>query len=353
MKPTITLLFSILIVGIAQAGDFDNEDLDQAYAYLNQIRVRAGMTEFSQNSQLETAAFNHANYLVDNFLTGHSELEETTGFTGVFARDRAVSAGYHSLSVTENISYNKNSLDSIDDLMAAIYHRFAFLNLVQNEVGVGIAHVSEPNPHSAYVYNLGNSEYNALCEGPAFSGSGKIYYNVCEPDINIDGTKYEEVKETAQGNNPNIVLWPADGDDDVPPVFFEENPDPLPDYEVSGYPISIQFNPLTFTEDVEVTEFKLYRDQDNSEIQPTRLLTKSTDPNERFSALEYVLFPLERLDRDTAYRVEAKYTDNSETETLKWHFRTSLQTLSYIFQPCSIRILRVSCLWCYGQILRF
>jgi hypothetical protein len=320
MKFIITLLLSICAVGISHAGVFDQEDLNQAYAYLNQIRVRAGMTEFLQNPQLETAAFNHANYLADNLFMGHYESEGSPGFTGVSPIDRTIFAGYHSLLISENISYYNeggSSIVSIDNLMGTIYHRLAFLDFVNNEVGVGIAHVSG---YSVYVYNMGNSEYNALCQEPSFSGIGSFYFNVCEPNIKIEASVFENVAFTAQGNNPNIVLWPADGDNEVPPAFFEEIPDPLPDYSVSGYPISIQFNPLIFSEEINVSEFKLYREQDNSEIQATRLLTESSDPNEKLSGLEYVLFPLERLDWDTAYRVEAKYSNN--LETLKWHFKT-------------------------------
>ncbi len=324
MKRTFTLLPLVFSVGIAHAGVYDSGDLDQAYFYLNQLRVRAGMTEFSPNLQLEQSAFNHANYLADNLLTGHYESEGTPGFTGVAPKDRTAFAGYRSLAVSENVSSGSaDSIDSIDGLMSAIYHRFGFLDLANNEVGIGIGKVSlsDPSAHSVYVYNMGNSGLNALCEGSAFSGFGRYYYNVCEPDININATDFENAQVMVQGNNPNIVLWPADGGSDVPPAFFEESPDPLPDYSVSGYPISIQFNPLTFT-DVEVTEFKLYRESDNSEVQPTRLLTESTDPNGKLSALEYALFPLERLEWETAYRVQATYTSSSGADTLRWDFKT-------------------------------
>ncbi len=324
MKHPIILLFSVFMVGIAHAGVYEAGDLSQGYSYLNQLRVRAGMTEFSQNPLLETAAFNHANFLADNFMTGHYESQGYPGFTGAAPRDRTAFAGYRSLSVSENVSSgDSNSIDSIDGLMGAIYHRFGFLDFVKNEVGIGIGKVSlsDPKAHSVYVYNLGHSGLNALCEGPAFSGFGRYYYEVCEPNIHIGATEFEEVQKTAQGNNPSIVLWPANGDTDVPPVFFEESPDPLPDYSVSGYPVSIQFNPLAFSE-VEVSEFKLYREPDNSEIQLTRLLTQNTDPNGKFSGLEYALFPLERLEWETAYRVEAKYTSSSGADTLIWHFQT-------------------------------
>ncbi|RKZ75879.1 MAG: hypothetical protein DRQ57_05835 [Gammaproteobacteria bacterium] len=326
------LLFSLLLaLEIALAGVFEPQSLDKAYVYLNQLRASAGLTEFSQNPQLEIAAFNHANYLADNFMTGHYEAHGTFRFTGVSPKDRTINAGYRSLSVSENVStgnansidYNANSIDSIDRLMSAIYHRFGFLDFVHNEIGIGIAKVSleDPNSYSAYTYNMGNTEYNALCEGPAFSGSGHYYLNICEPNININANTFENVKVKAMGNNPNIVVWPVSDSNNVPPVFFEESPDPLPDYSISGYPISIQFNPLVFTQ-VNISTFKLYREQDNSEVQPTRLLSQSTDPNGKFSTLQYALFPLKRLDWNRAYWAKVEYTSNLGDETLRWRFET-------------------------------
>lgn len=328
MKRTITSLSLVFAVEIVQAGVFEPSDLERAYGYLNQLRVRAGMTEFSPSPELETAAFNHADYLVDNFQAGHYESEGIAGFTGVDPTYRAISAGYHSIMVSENVAPDyADSIKSIDGLMSAIYHRFAFLDFVSNEVGVGIAKASlkEPNSRSAYVYNMGNSEYNALCEGPTFSGIGSYYPGVCKKaELNIDAIAFDNVKTKARGHNPNIVVWPAKDDYDVPPVFFEELPDPLPDYSVSGYPISVQFNPSVFTE-VNVTKFKLYQVQDNHEkVQPTQLLNASNDPNERLSHLQYVLFPLARLEWNTVFRIEVEYTVDLSKETLNWHFKTRL-----------------------------
>jgi uncharacterized protein YkwD len=323
MKRTIALLFLMLATAVAYSGTSDPADVSQAYSYLNKLRVRAGMIEFIKNQQLEKSAANHANYLADNFIEGHFETQGTPGFTGVEPKDRTSYAGYRSLAVSENVSSgNSDSLDSIDGLMSAIYHRIGFLDLVNNEIGIGSARVSQPNPYSGYVYNMGNSGYNALCQGPAFSGAGSYYYDVCQPNLNIDGKAFDNVTHQAQGNNPKIVQWPVDGDQEVPPVFYEESPDPLPDYSVSGYPITLQFNPLSFTK-VNVTQFKLYRDQDNTEVTPTRLLNQKTDPNKKLSGLEFALFPLTRLEWNTSYRVEAKYTDDAGKENaLTWRFKT-------------------------------
>jgi hypothetical protein len=325
MKRLFYLLFLIsYCYTTVQAGVFEAEDLAQAYSYLNTLRFRAGMKPFSTHLSLETAAFNHANYLADNSLTGHGEIEGLPGFTGSSARDRAIFASYRSLLVTENVSAgNVNSIDSIDSLMSAIYHRLGFLDFVNNEVGIGIAKTSltNPNAHSVYVYNMGNTDYNALCQGDNFSGIGGYYVGVCEPEIRLEANAFKNVEISAMGKNPNVVVWPVDGDDDVPPAFFEETPDPLPDYSVSGYPISLQFNPLTYS-NVNLIEFKLYRQADNTEIQSTRLLTHHTDPNGKLSELEYALFPLQRLAWNTAYQMQVSYTTDTGSEQLNWQFQT-------------------------------
>ncbi len=322
MYRIILCLLLLLTTHLSLAGNYDVTDLNEAYAYLNKLRVSAGLTELAPNSLLQQSAFNHANYLADNFQGGHFETEGVSGFTGVEPKDRTSQVGYHSLTVSENVSANNsNSTDSIDGLMSAIYHRLGFLDLVNDEVGIGIAHVSKPNSYSAYVYNMGNSQYNALCQGDAFTGAGSYYLEVCQPNINLDAVAFDAVTQQAQGNNPTLVLWPVEGDNKVLPAFFEESPDPLPDYSVSGYPISIQFNPLNFTT-VKLNEFKLYQDVDNVEVKPTRLLNNQTDPNSNLTELQFALFPLTRLEWNTAYRVEAKYVSGEEEKTLVWRFKT-------------------------------
>jgi PKD domain/Cysteine-rich secretory protein family len=311
-------LFLTLLAGISHA-----TDTDDAYSYLNQLRQRADMLNYQRNTTLERSALNHAIYNATNPIPGgHYEQAGLTGFTGVEPKDRTANAGYRSLTVSENVSWDNDpsstSKHSIDGLMSAIYHRFGFLTFSNNEVGVGISKITQNN---AYVYNMGNSDLNALCQGVTFSGAGKYYYSVCQPDIKIEATRFESALAVTQGNNPVIVKWPTNDDNDVPPAFYEESPDPLPDYSVSGYPISVQFNPLSFTS-VTMNSFRLFNATDNSEILPTRLLDKTTDPNHKFSELEFALFPLERLAWNTTYRVEVDYTSNTGSDKLVWQFKT-------------------------------
>ncbi|MCV6639444.1 CAP domain-containing protein [Candidatus Albibeggiatoa sp. nov. NOAA] len=307
----------------------DGADLSSAYLYLNQLRQQTDMTELSRNSLLQQAAANHAEYLIQNNTSGHNETEGATGFTGVSVGDRVLAAGYLSRTVSENVSGgNDNYKDSIDNLMSAIYHRFGFLDFGITSVGVGISRVSLLEAgDSTYVYNMGNEGFHLLCQGETDTTS-RFIYNPCpnEPEFAVGKEVYEATRDEPFGLNPNVVLWPANNASNIQPVFYEESPDPLPDYSVSGYPVSIQFNPLTY-ENVVVSDFTIYHDKNNTALDLTRELNESTDPNARFSGLQYALFPLQRLEWNTRYRAELTYSaqlldSTTETKSLAWEFNT-------------------------------
>lgn len=339
-KPTVIFLL-LFVTHPLFAGTDKLRDLELAYSHLNRVRESAGMNPFTHNRVLETAAFNHAYYLLNNLKAGHYELPGKWGFTGTNPQERTVYVGYPNLMISENVSHGQaNSIESIDGLMGAIYHRLSFLSFVNNEVGIGIAHTSSEVPHySAYVFDMGSSDYATLCQMPSATSLESYYTGICQPHVNIPAQDYENATLTAQSRNPQIVVWPVDNDQNVPPTFFEESPDPLPDYSVSGYPVSVQFNPLTFKK-VDVLEFKLY--EDNAEVKTTRLLTKETDPNYRLSHLEFALFPLEQLKWDTSYRAEVKYTSNIGHNTLVWHFKTKSAGIPFFTISNAHEVIKLS-----------
>ncbi len=286
------------------------------------------MITFTRNLQLEAAAGNHSNYLIVNSsktlrVSGHFERPGDPGFTGNSVSDRTATAGFLSRLVGENVSTGqKDVLDSIDDLMSAIYHRFGFLSFSHNLMGLGVAKNADIN-YTAYTYNSGNSGLNSLCQGASFSGFGTFSTNVCAQNssFRISAPDKTAAENAIIGQNPMIVRWPVQGDTEVPPAFFEESPDPLPDFSVSGYPISLQFNPMSFSS-VSLKSFRLFDDATGAEITNTRILDSKTDPNANFSNLEFALFPLQRLNWKTAYRVEVNYDSNKGPGSLLWKFAT-------------------------------
>jgi uncharacterized protein YkwD len=297
--------------------------VNEALNYLNSLRNQAGMVSLNINNILSTAALNHSIYMKINNIFSHSETESDPGFTGAKPSDRAVYAGYLTkANILENISYgNKDYKESIDGLFSAIYHRLGFLNPTINEIGIG-----EENEY--YTYDMGNSNLNTLCAGGSFNGYGSYYTQVCS-----DENKKIKIEDFDSGImeieklNPKIIIWPPKNSNDILPVFYEEYPDPLPDYSVSGYPVSIVFNKYYFKTPPQLVSFQLF--DENGEITNTRLIDKDTDPNNEFDEYSYALFPLNRLDWNKNYKVKVVYDINNTEKTIEWNFKTEKLPYTY------------------------
>jgi len=297
----------------------------QARTAVNSIREAMQMQTLSQNEQLSAAAQAHADYLVLNQESSHSEIEGHKGFTGIRPVDRAFYAGYNAAYVSENLSgKNPNAQSSVDGLFSAIYHRFGFLNPGIDEIGVGVTQDEENTRNSAFVYVMGNSELNRLCSVKSFNGFGKYVYKTCrEKEHRIAEKKFRKAQIYHKQNNPKIILYPYDGQTEVPPAFYSEIPDPLPDHEVSGFPISIEFNDYFF-KDVQIDSFKLFKD--NKEVLNVLLMDKQNDPHLKFTDKQAALFPLERLEYDTTYHAAVVYRANGKREKIMWEFTTKKPT---------------------------
>lgn len=200
-----------------------------------------------------------------------------------------------------------------------------------------------------------------FCAAPpaeAVYAHGGAYYQICEPPVAVyaewleeacagagaqdryrDSGRYElacaerplEVRvehlstltRRQQKRAPRYVRWPPDRADDMPPAFFEEAPDPLPDRAVSGYPVSIQFNPAR-TGKVEVSDFALFENVAGEwrRLSETRLLDAASDPNRQLSELEFALFPLRRLTWGREYLAVLVARIDGRAEQIEWSFTT-------------------------------
>jgi uncharacterized protein YkwD len=337
MKQTIWLTALFLGLGL-HAGSFSSlkakpvvqsvpvmniaYEKSEALGLLNDVRESMGMNTLIHNDQLALAAQAHANYLIRNHVTSHREIPGFPAFTGKTPADRAIRAGYLSRQVMENLStQNRDAKSSIDGLFSAIYHRFGFLDVSIDEVGVGVTQDPQEREKSAFVYLMGNTHLNALCYEPAFKGYGKYVYKVCKDEAHrIAQKRFFTAQNVNKKYNPKIVFYPYDGQQDVPPVFYEEIPDPLPDYDVSGFPVSVTFNDYYFKK-VNLVSFRLYKGE-NVLIPPVRVLSSKSDPNARFTAHQFALFPLKRLEYDTDYRAEVIYRVNGKKRSKSWQFHT-------------------------------
>lgn len=293
----------------------------KALEYLNYLRVKSGLIPLSENRYLKEAAKNHANYLILNRTIGHFEDRNRSGFTGKFGSNRAMFVGYKTSMVIENISNNNfNHRESIDGLMSAIYHRFGFLDFNIDEIGISIVQDLTDRSNTAFVYDMGSVNLENLCKGGSSRSFETYVIGICrERSLKIDGKRFTKTLNINRSKNSAIVVYPFDGQENIPPAFYDELPDPLPEYSVSGFPISISFNGFYFKR-VKVLDFRLFKGKE--EIKDKVVYSRESDPNRRLKNGEFALFPLKRLDWDSRYRVEVKYLADGEIYTKSWSFKT-------------------------------
>jgi len=296
----------VMFLGVAL---FANDGLD----YLNSLREKVGLNALVENSYLEKSALNHSIYMKYNNIFSHYESQNYRSFTGVTQSDRAIYTGYLSKNVLENISYGDLSYkSSIDNLFSAIYHRFGFLNETINEIGIA-------KDGKYFTYDMGNGYLNSLCSNPPSFSYGSYYSDSCANDAKIGVKVYNKTINKVSLNNPKIVVWPPKNYQNSDVVFYEEMPDPLPNMEVSGYPISVKFNQYKMKNPPQMLEFSLFNG--NAKIE-SKILTYQTDPNHKFNKYEFALFPINRLNYNENYRAVFRYIENNEEKEIKWNFHT-------------------------------
>ncbi len=296
----------------------------EALEYLNQLRQKAGLIALKEHPALSKAAKGHAAYLIYNQQSGHYQQRGKKGFRGKTPSMRVIEAGYTSRIAMENISVNSQiPKRSIDNLFSAIYHRFVFLSLSKDEIGVGFHASSRKRAiKDAFVYDLGSSTMRMLCLKEYPLRAGEYYMKgVCyDKDKPIPKEQFEAAKREIYHKNAEIILYPYAGQSGVYPAFYNESPDPLPKHKVSGFPVSVQFNPA-FYADVKLLSFKLY-DAKGNELKQVKILDAKSDPHHLLKAGEFALMPLVRLEYATRYGVVFEAKADGVTITKKWHFET-------------------------------
>ncbi|MCB1734193.1 MAG: CAP domain-containing protein [Gammaproteobacteria bacterium] len=294
---------------------------DTALQALNALRAQAGMDGFSTEGRLAAAALGHARYLLAQPGAGHVQRRGGTGFTGVEPLDRARAARYPAMLVSENVAQGNTDADrALAGLMAAIYHRFGFLDFDVDSVGIGYAAYRNRESSAGYVFLMGNSALARLCGGKNFEGNGQYVYSVCDPDIRIEKRVYDGARGRFALKQPEVVVWPPADMQDVPPAFFDESPDPLPDHEVSGYPISVSINPYRVGT-VRAHDFRLVDLDSGKAVSNLRRMDVSTDPNRKLDDHQFAWFPLQRLKWGGHYEASVTLNLDGRVESRRWRFQ--------------------------------
>ena len=292
--------------------------------YLNTLRAEVGLLPFSSNVTLSRAALAHAKYLTKQQSNSHYQSKGYKGFFGRTPSDRVIKSGYHSKVVMENLSVNaKNGVAAIDNLMSAIYHRFTFLTTDKDEIGEGIVKRNKrARVSTAYVYDLGFSGLKEICKKQYIMEPGLGYIkNICRKSSKIIPVSlYDQSVNTLKKKNSKMILYPYPNQTNIVPVFYIENPHPLPGSKVSGFPVSVSFNDA-YVKNVTLKSFRLF-DSKGHEIKKRKILTQENDPNDKLTKYQFAFMPLKRLEYGTKYKAVFKAVVDGKSVEENWSFTT-------------------------------
>ncbi|MGO4382443.1 CAP domain-containing protein [Pseudoduganella sp. RAF53_2] len=255
------------------------------FNWFNYRRAQIGLSQLTRNSRIDAAAVGHSNYLRLNNTVVHNQTAGNPGFTGAALSDRFAAAGYtltlpYAYGEVISAASDRSGVYHAEELIAAIYHRFVVFEPVFREMGAGAA--------------TGNNNYTYFTADLATSnGYG------------------------AGVGHGKVVNYPADGQTAVPTTFNSDNesPDPVPNQNQVGYPISVHAD---ISAQISVTTFTVHpRGGSNM---TTRLLSRATDAETPTSAA--AIIPLSTLQSGTTYDVSFSGTVDSVPVSRNWSFTT-------------------------------
>jgi Flp pilus assembly protein TadD len=254
-----------------------------ALAEVNRARSAAGVGPVILDPQLSQSAAAHCFYwLANNALPAvadlgiHRETPGTPGFTGVRAGDRANAAGWHGVSISEDITHRGGAVAAVTDWVDSVYHRFPIIRPDLRSIGYADCSLG-PLPMEDMEFGFGAA--------PA-------------------------------GSRSTPVLVPGDGQRDVPTTFLDnELPDPLPTGAArnAGFPVTVTFDQAA---GVRLRGLSL-RDASGAEV-PAYTLSPGAD-NENSASL----LPRSPLKAANLYTAQITATVDGHAYERTWSFRTA------------------------------
>lgn len=257
--------------------------------WINYRRAQVGMPALARNATIDIAARSHSEYQRTNNVVTHEQTAGRPGFTGVRLQDRLQAAGYvvnpnESNAIGEVISATQggSGFTMAEELITAIYHRFVIFEPVFKEAGGGAASTSDGYNYFTADFVANNGYGPGLAAG-AFS------------------------------------TWPFDGQTQVPANFNSdyEEPDPVPDLGLVGYPVSVHTN---LNRKLTVQGFTIRARGASGNLQ-TRLLVQGQDANTT-TASAAAIVPLAPLASGTTYDIAFSGAIDGTSISRNWSFTT-------------------------------
>jgi uncharacterized protein YkwD len=266
-----------------QTGDMAADGFD----WFNFRRQQMGLAPVARNAQVDKAALAHSNYQAINDFITHDEVSTRRGFTGSTVFERLQSAGYslpgsnYAFGEVISATGDRSGVNAAEELITAIYHRFVIMEPKFLEAGAGVATGS-----SGYTYFTTNFATRTLNQG----GLG----------------------------NGGLVTYPFNGQQNLPTVFYsnQEQPDPVPDRNEVGYPVSVHAD---ITSRLKVSSFTI-SPRGRAPLS-TLLLTYDNDKEIAEPSVAAII-PIDVLQPQTDYDVRFTGTVDNVAVNRSWSFRT-------------------------------
>ncbi|MGK5080274.1 CAP domain-containing protein [Janthinobacterium sp. HLX7-2] len=261
-----------------------NNIATDGFNWFNYRRSQAGLAPLARNGLIDNAALGHSNYQNSNNTVAHEQVQGKPGFTGVKLGDRLAKAGYVVTSLQGEViagAANTSGFYLAEELVTAIYHRFVIFEPLFKEGGAGAA--VNTGGYAYFTTDLaGNSSY-----GPGLTAG-------------------------------QLVTYPFSGQLNVATSFSSNNesPDPVPNQDVVGYPISVHAN---YGSAISVTAFSVRQRGAGTDL-TVLLLKYGSDAHTPKSAA--AIIPFAPLAANTTYDVSFIGNVNGADITRNWSFTT-------------------------------
>ena len=253
--------------------------------WINYRRAQLGVATLLANAQVSVAAQGHSDYQRTNNIVSHDQVAGKPGFTGVDLGQRLAAVGYvlggaRAYGEVISATSNNSGFYMAEELITQIYHRFVMFEPRFKEIGTGSASAS-----NGYTYLTADFTAN--------NGYG--------PGV----------------GSARIVVWPFHNQTAVATNFFSdlESPDPVPNANEVGYPISVHAD---ITARLTVQSFTV--SPRGGVSLTTRLLSTATDAHT--SQTVAAIVPLAVLKAATTYDVSFSGTVDGVPVTKTWSFTT-------------------------------
>jgi hypothetical protein len=254
-----------------------------ALAAVNNYRVPAGAGCATMIPEINASAAAHCAYygmyMMSDMCVGNPHLEVTgcAGFTGATPGDRMKAAGYTSYGGGEVMAFVNNAQGSVDTWVNSIWHRVPILDPWTTHLGYGSS---------------------AHCDTIDFGRGTPAPVNT-------------------------IVVYPYDGQINVPLSFNGANEGPTPPAPMTGWPSSAPIS--VFAQKIIVTSHVLTKDGDATPIEHVWLdSTAEIVAQDMRKSLTNVMFMYGNLpfEPNTTYRVKVGGMYTGGALTKEWKFTT-------------------------------